>query len=70
MTEQFLYVFICDVIKQNESDSIFVFLIDCMYHLQSYLLEQTLLKLVNWFQRYRQLKDLKKKQNKTKQKKQ
>ena len=47
----------CDAIKQNESEVgsnlILIFLIDSMY-LQSYLYK-TPLKLVNWFQIYRQL---------------
>ena len=43
------------------SNSIFIFLIQCIPHLQSYFLKQTPLKFVNWFQRYRQLKRCKNK---------
>ena len=51
----------CNQVKQVWilSNSIFILLIDCMHHLQSYLLQQTPLKLVNWFHRYRQLKGCK-----------
>ena len=40
----------------------FHFLTECIHHLQSYLLQQTLLKLVNWFQRYGQVEGLQKQQ--------
>ena len=48
---------ICDLIKQNESEVCKIHFPDCLYvhHLQSYLLQQTPLMLVNWFQRYEQL---------------
>ena len=51
----------CDQAKGvwSRSNSIFIFLIDCILHLQSYLLLQTPLKLVHWFQRYGQLKGCK-----------
>ena len=35
------------------------FLTDCIHHLQKYLLHQTILKLVSWFQSYEQLKGCK-----------
>ena len=49
---------LCDQPKWvwSRSNSIFIFLIDCIDHLQSYLVQQTPLKLVNWFQKYWQLK--------------
>ena len=61
---------ICDQTKWvwSQSKPIFICLIVCIHHLQSYLLQQTPLKLANWFQRYMQLKGCKTKQNKTKQK--
>ena len=37
----------------------FIFLTNCMHHFHSYILQKTPLKLVNWFQRYEQLKDAK-----------
>ena len=39
--------------------SVFIFLTNCMHHFHSYILQKTPLKLVNWFQRYEQLKDAK-----------
>ena len=53
---------ICNAIKQNESEvKLSFFLTDCIHNLQSYtFLQQTKLKLVNWFQRYGQLKGCKK----------
>ena len=52
---------ICGVIKQNQSEvqSNSVFLIICMHHFHSYILQKTLLRLVNWFQRYKHLKNAK-----------
>ena len=61
----------CDRTKWvwSQSNSIFIFLIDCIHHLQSYILQQTPLKSVNWFQIYRLLKGCKSnwKQKKNKQ---
>ena len=48
---------------QSGSNSIFIFLTDCIHHLQSYLLQQIPLKLANWFQIYRQLKGCKNRRN-------
>ena len=55
------YIVLCDQAKWvwSRSNSILIFLVDCIHPLQSYLLQQTPLKLVNWFQRYRQLQDCK-----------
>ena len=39
--------------------SFFFFLTNRMHHFHSYILQKTPLKLVNWFQRYEQLKDAK-----------
>ena len=52
----------CDRTKWvwSQSNSIFIFLIDCIHHLKSYILQQTPLKSVNWFQIYRLLKGCKK----------
>ena len=36
-----------------------IFLPNCMHYFHSYILQKTPLKLVNWFQRYEQLKDAK-----------
>ena len=68
MEDDCLYDFgsICDVIKQNESEvgqiqfSYSSLIINIIHHLQSdFFLQQTALKLVNWFQRYGQLKGCK-----------
>ena len=58
---------LCDQAKWvwSQSNSILIFLINCIHHLQNFLLQQIPLKLVNWFQRYGQLKGYK---NKRKQK--
>ena len=54
---------ICGVIKQNQSEvdqiQFLIFLSNCMHHFNSYILQKTPLKLVNWFQRYEKLKDAK-----------
>ena len=44
-----------------KSNSVLIFLINCMHHVYSYILQKTplKLKLVNWFQRYEPLKDAK-----------
>ena len=57
----------CDQAKSvwSRSNSIFIFLTNGMHHFHRYILQKTLLKLVNWFQRYEQFKDAK---NKRKQK--
>ena len=49
----------CDQAKSvwSRSNSVFIFLNNCMHHFNSYILQKTPLKLVNWFQRYEQLKD-------------
>ena len=51
----------CDQAKSvwSRSNSVFIFLTNCMHHFHSYILQKTPLKLVNWFQRYEQLKDAK-----------
>ena len=51
----------CDQAKSvwSRSDFIFRFLFNCMLHFASYILQKNPLKLVNWFQRYDQLKDAK-----------
>ena len=51
----------CDQAKSvwSRSNSVFIFLPYCMHHFQSYILQKTPLKLVNWFQRYEKLKDAK-----------
>ena len=41
------------------SNLVFFLLTICMHHFHSYILQKTPLKLVNWFQRYEQLKDQK-----------
>ena len=48
----------CDQAKSvwSRSNSVFIFLINCLHHFYSYILQKTPLKLVNWFQRYEQLK--------------
>ena len=54
----YLYMW-CDQAKLvwSQSNLVFIFLINCMYHFHSYLLQKPPVKLVNWFQRYEQLKD-------------
>ena len=49
----------CDQAKSvwSRSNSVFIFLTIRMHHFHSYILQKTPLKLVNWFQRYEQLKD-------------
>ena len=51
----------CDQAKSvwSWSNSVFIFLTNCMHHFHSYILQKNPLKLVNWFQRYEQLKDAK-----------
>ena len=51
----------CDQAKSvwSQSNSFFIFLTSCMHPFYSYILQKTPLKLVNWFQRYEQLKDAK-----------
>ena len=51
----------CDQAKSvwSRSNSVFIFLINCMHHFYSFILQKTPLKLVNWFQRYEQLKHAK-----------
>ena len=51
----------CDQAKSvwSWSNSVFTFLTNCLHHFHSYILQKTPLKLVNWFQRYEQLKDAK-----------
>ena len=51
----------CDQAKSvwSWSNSVSIFLTNCMHHFHSYILQKTPLKLVNWFQRYEQLKDAK-----------
>ena len=51
----------CDQAKSvwNWSNSVFIFLTNCMHHFHSYILQETSLKLINWFQRYQQLKEAK-----------
>ena len=51
----------CDQAKSvwSRSNSVFTFLTNCLHHFHSYILQKTPLKLVNWFQRYEQLKDAK-----------
>ena len=51
----------CDQAKSVWSRSILVFIFptNCMHHFYSYILQKTPLKLVNWVQRYEQLKDTK-----------
>ena len=58
----------CDQAKSvwSRLNSVFSFLTNCMHHFLSYILQKTPLKLINWFQRYEQLKDAK---NNRKQKK-
>ena len=43
----------------SHSNAVFIFLTSCMHHFYSYILQKTSLKLVNWFQRYEQSKDVK-----------
>ena len=54
----------CDAVKQNEFvsrlNSILIFLIDCIHHLQSYFLQQTPLKFVNWFKNIKVVEGLQK----------
>ena len=45
----------------SRSNSVFICLTNCMHQFYSYILQKTKLKLVNWFQRYEQLKDTKNK---------
>ena len=49
----------CDQAKSvwSRSNSVFIFLLYCMHHFYSYILQKSPLKLVNWSQRYDQLKD-------------
>ena len=49
----------CDQAKSvwSWSNSVFIFLTNCMHHF--HILQKTPLKLVNWFQRYEQLKNAK-----------
>ena len=51
----------CDQAKSvwSRSNLVFIVLTNCMHHFYSYILQKTPLKLVNWFQRYEQLKDAK-----------
>ena len=51
----------CDQAKSvwSRSNSVFLFLTNCMHHFHSYILQKTPLKSVNCFQRYEQLKDAK-----------
>ena len=51
----------CDQAKSvwSRSNSVFIFLTNCMHLIHSYILQKTPLKLVNCFQRYEQLKDAK-----------
>ena len=51
----------CDQAKSvwSRSHSVFIFLTNSMHHFHSYILQKIQLKLVNWFQRYDQLKDAK-----------
>ena len=51
----------CDQPKSiwSRSSSVLIFLTNCMHHFRSYILQKAPLKLVNWFQRYEQLKDAK-----------
>ena len=51
----------CDQAKSvwSRSNSVFIFLTNCMHHFYSYIFQKTPLKLVIWFQRYEQLKDAK-----------
>ena len=51
----------CDQAKSvwSRSNSVFIFLTKCMHHFHTYILQKIPLKLVNWFQRYEQLKDAK-----------
>ena len=51
----------CDQAKSvwSRSNLVFIFLTNCMHHFYSYILQKTPLKLVDWFQRYEQLKDAK-----------
>ena len=53
----------CGVIKQNQSEvgqfQFSFFPTNCMHNFYSYILQKTLLKLVDWFRRYEQLKDAK-----------
>ena len=55
---KFTYMW-CDQAKSvwSRSNSVFIFLTNCMHHFHSYILQKTPLKLVDWFQRYEQLKD-------------
>ena len=51
----------CDQAKSvwSRSNSVFIFPTNCMFHFYSYILQKTPLKLINWFQRYEQLKNAK-----------
>ena len=53
----------CDQAKSVWSrlklNSVSIFLTNCMHNFHSYILQKTPVKLVNWFQRYDQLKDAK-----------
>ena len=51
----------CDQTKSvwSRSNSVLIFLTNCMHHFNSYIYQKTPLKLVNWFQRYEKLKDAK-----------
>ena len=60
MCQEFLKMW-CDQAKSvwSRSNSVFIFLTNWMHHFYSYILKKTPLKLVNWFQRYEQVKDAK-----------
>ena len=51
----------CDQAKSvcSHSNSIYIFLTNCMHHFHSYILQKIPLNLVNWFQRYEQVKNVK-----------
>ena len=51
----------CDQAKSvwSRPNSVFILLTNCMHHFHSYILQKTPLKLINWFQRYEQLKGVK-----------
>ena len=51
----------CDQAKSvwSRSNSVFIFLSNCMHYFHSYILQKIPLNFTNWFQRYEQLKDAK-----------
>ena len=49
----------------SRTNSLLIFQTNCIHNFYSYILQKTPLKLVDWFQSYEQLKDVK---NNTKQK--